>query len=291
MTTITWDAVGDRTYETGVDQGVLYPQDSDGSYPAGFGWNGLTTVTETPSGAEATPQYADNIQYLNLVSIELFGGTIEALTYPDEFEQCDGTAQPSAGITVGQQNRKAFGLSYRTRLGNDVDGSDYGYKLHLVYGALAKPSEKAFETINDTPKPIGFSWEFTTSPVAVTGLKPTALMTIDSTLVDADALAALEAFLYGTSGAAPRLPLPDEVIALFAGTATLITPAKPAIATNVITIPTVTGAQYYANDVAVDPGALPALTVGQHATVRVEPLAGYIFPDYYVNEWEYDYAA
>lgn len=287
MTKITWDAVGDRTYETGVDQGVLYPQNTDGSYPAGYGWNGLTTVTETPSGAEATPQYADNIQYLNLVSIELFGGTIEALTYPNEFEQCDGTAQPSSGLTVGQQNRKAFGLSYRTRLGNDVDGSDYGYKLHLVYGALAKPSQKAFETINDTPKPIGFSWEFTTSPVAVTGLKPTALMTIDSTLVDAAALAALEAFLYGTSGAAARLPLPDEVIALFAGTATVISPAKPAFASNIVTIPTVTGAIYYYNNVLSAAGAKPVLATGVSADVRVEPAAGYDFPDTYVNVWQY----
>lgn len=287
MTAIIWDAIGERTYETGVDQGVLYPQDTDGSYPSGVGWNGLTTVTETPSGAEATAQYADNIQYLNLVSIELFGGTIEALTYPDEFEQCDGTAQPSAGVTVGQQNRKAFGLSYRTRKGNDVEGSDFGYKLHLVYAALAKPSEKAFETINDTPKPIGFSWEFTTSPVAVSGLKPTALMTIDSTLVDPTALASLEAFLYGTEGASPRLPLPDEVIALFAATATVISPAKPAFASNIVTIPTVTGALYYYNDVLSAAGAKPALATGVSADVRVEPAAGYVFPALYVNEWQY----
>lgn len=216
MPPLTWDEVGDRLYETGVDHGVLYIPDSAGIYNLGVAWNGLTTVTESPTGAEPNPQYADNIKYLNLYSAEEFGGTIEAFTYPEEFGQCDGSAIPEPGVVIGQQSRKMFGLSYRTKVGNDVEGADYGYKLHLIYGAQAAPSEKAYATINDSPEAIAFSWEITTSPVPVTDHKPTSLIVIDSTVVDPAALASLEALLYGTTVAA-ALPLPDAVIDLFAG--------------------------------------------------------------------------
>lgn len=195
---LTWDQTGERLFETGVKQGVIYPQGTDGSYPKGVAWNGLTAVTESPSGAEATALYADNIKYLNLLSTEEFGATIEAYTYPEEFEACDGSASLADGVTVGQQKRKAFGLSYKTTLGNDIDSYDYGYKLHLIYGALAKPSEKAYATINDSPEAITFSWEVTTTPVNVAGLKPTASVTINSKKADAKKLAKLEAILYGS---------------------------------------------------------------------------------------------
>lgn len=214
MSKITWDNVGERLYETGVKQGVLYPMGASGAYDLGVAWNGLTAVTESPSGAEATPLYADDIKYLNLMSNEEFGGTIEAYTYPEEFEQCDGSAAITAGVVIGQQPRKTFGLCYRTTLGNDIANNDYGYKLHLVYGALASPSEKAYATINDSPEAITFSWEFSTTPVNVTGHKPTATLVIDSTKVDAEKLAALEEILYGTESAEARLPLPDEIATL-----------------------------------------------------------------------------
>lgn len=217
MTVLAWDQSGQRLYESGIDKGVLYQQDANtGLYPLGVAWNGLVSVTEKPSGAEATPIYADNIKYLNLLSAEEFAATIEAFTYPDEFAECDGSAELSTGVLVGQQVRKPFGLCYRSGLGNDLEGMDYGYKLHLIYGATASPSEKGFTTINDSPEAITFSWEASTIPVSVTGFRPTASLTIDSTKVDAGALSALEAILYGTAGADPRLPLPDEVAALFA---------------------------------------------------------------------------
>ena len=214
MSKLVWDNVGERLYETGVKQGVLYPMSATGTYDLGVAWNGLTAVTESPSGAEATPLYADDIKYLNLMSNEEFGGTIEAYMYPDEFMECDGSASLTAGVSIGQQPRKTFGLCYRTTLGNDVASNDYGYKLHLVYGALASPSEKAYATINDSPEAITFSWEFSTTPVNVTGHKPTASLTIDSTKVDETKLAALEAILYGTDDVEPRLPLPDEIATL-----------------------------------------------------------------------------
>ncbi len=214
MAPLTWDQVGEKVYETGVDHGVLYLPDNAGVYNTGFAWNGLTTVTESPSGAEPSPQYADNIKYLNMISAEEFGGTIEAFTYPEEFGQCDGTALPAPGLAIGQQGRKMFGLSYRTKVGNDVDGTDFGYKLHLIYGAQAAPSEKAYATINDSPEAISFSWEITTTPVPVTGHKPTSLIVVDSTVVDPGDLASLEALLYGSTLAA-ALPTPDAVIALF----------------------------------------------------------------------------
>lgn len=215
MSKIQWDNTGERLYETGVKQGVLYPTLASGAYSKGVAWNGLTTVTESPSGAEASPQYADNIKYLNLVSAEEFGATIEAFTYPDEFAICDGSVEIEAGVRIGQQSRKTFGLSYVTVLGNDVEGTDYAYKLHLIYGALAAPSEKGYATINDSPEAITFSWEVTTTPVVVTGFKPTASLVIDSSKVDSDKLAVLEAILYGTDGVDPRLPLPDEIANIF----------------------------------------------------------------------------
>lgn len=218
MAKLVWDKTGERYYETGVEKGVLYPQVS-GAYPKGVAWNGLTAVTESPSGAEATPLYADNIKYLNLMSNEEFGATIEAYTYPDEFAECDGSAELSEGVRVGQQARKTFGMSYVTRKGNDTEGTDHGYIIHLIYGALAAPSEKAYATINDSPEAITFSWEVSTTPVEVTGMKPTACITIDSTKVDAGKLATLEGKLYGTDepSGEPTLPLPDEISTIFAG--------------------------------------------------------------------------
>ena len=220
MAKIEWDKTGERLYETGVKNGVLYVQEG-GVYPKGVAWNGLTAVTESPSGAEATPLYADDIKYLNLLSAEEFGATIEAYTYPDEFAECDGSAALADGVMIGQQPRKTFGLCYRTTIGNDTNGNDYGYKLHIIYGALAAPSEKAYATINDSPEAITFSWEVTTTPVNVTGAKPTASITIDSTKATPEKLAALEDILYGKNGEPgnePRLPLPDEI-------KTLMTPA------------------------------------------------------------------
>ena len=212
MSKLVWDKTGERLYETGVKQGVLYVQDAQGAYPKGVAWNGLTTVTESPSGAEATPLYADDIKYLNLMSTEELGGTIEAYTYPDEWAECDGSASIATGVYIGQQPRKTFGMCYRTTLGNDVENNAYGYKLHLIYGALASPSEKAYATINDSPEAITFSWEFSTTPVNVEGFKPTANIVIDSTKIEPDKLAALEAVLYGDAESEARLPLPNEVV-------------------------------------------------------------------------------
>lgn len=220
---LVWDKTGEHFYETGVKNGVLYPMSESGTYPKGVAWNGLTAITESPSGAEATALYADDIKYLNLMSNEEFGATVEAYTYPDEFAECDGSASLTKGVYIGQQARKTFGLCYRTTLGNDAKGNDYGYKLHIIYGAMASPSEKAYSTINDSPDAITFSWELSTTPVAVANFKPTASLTIDSTKVDDAKLTALEEILYGkdgtgedhTTGAVdPRLPLPDEIATL-----------------------------------------------------------------------------
>lgn len=211
MAVLTWDATGEHFYETGVRKGVLYVQNSNGTYGTGVAWNGLTAVTESPSGAEPTPIYADDIKYLNLYSVEEFGATIEAYTYPDEFAQCDGSESPVAGMSIGQQSRKSFGFCYRTALGNDVAAEDYGYKLHILYGCKASPAEKSYQTINDSPEAITFSWEITTTPVDVTGFKPTACVIIDSTKCDAAKLAALEATLYGSANGDPTLPLPDAI--------------------------------------------------------------------------------
>lgn len=214
MSKIIWDKIGERLYETGVKQGVLYPH-SEGAYPLGIAWNGLISVTESPSGAESTPLYADDIKYLNLMSAEEFGATIEAYTYPEEFAACDGTSELAVGVSIGQQTRNSFGLSYKTALGNDTEGESYGYKLHIIYGAQAAPSEKAYNSINDSPEAITFSWELTTTPVNVDGKKPTATLVIDSTKVDADKLAALETIIYGDDDVEPRLPMPDEIATLF----------------------------------------------------------------------------
>lgn len=218
---LVWDQTGERIYETGVDRGVLYLLDNSAKYSKGVAWNGLTAVTESPSGAEATAIWADNMKYLNLISAEEFGCTIEAYTYPDEFAECDGSANlvDGGGVVIGQQNRKVFGLCYRTLVGNDVNANDHGYKLHLIYGCQASPSDRAYATVNDSPEAITFSWEVTTTPVNVTGFKPTACITIDSTKCDATCLAALEEILYGKdageegtpAAVAARLPLPDEV--------------------------------------------------------------------------------
>ena len=217
MAKIVWDESGKRTYETGVRKGVLYLQDAQGAYSKGVAWNGLTAVTESPSGAEPTALYADDIKYLELFSAEEFGATIEAYTYPAEFEKCDGSASLGTGVTIGQQDRATFGLCYRTVLGNDVKGSEFGYKLHLIYGAKAKPSEKGYQTINDSPEAITFSWEISTTPVNVAGFKPTACVTIDSTKIDADKLTQIETLLYGDVSTEAKLPLPDEIAGIIAG--------------------------------------------------------------------------
>lgn len=226
MPKLTWDESGKKLYETGTDRGVLYPQ-VDGKYPKGVAWNGLTGVTESPSGADATAFWADNIKYNELRAAEEFGATVEAYTYPDEFAECDGTAEAAPGVTIGQQERKPFGLSYRTVIGNDTKKNDYGYKIHLIYNATASPSERAYTTINDSPEAITFSWELTTTPIAVTGHKATACITIDSTKVDKTKLKQLEDLLYGTEDKEASLPTPDEVIALF-GAAAESTPSTGA---------------------------------------------------------------
>lgn len=214
MSKIVWDEVGEHFYETGVKNGVLYPQDSTGAYPKGVAWNGLTAVNENPSGADANDIYADDDLYLTLRGKEIFGATIEAYTYPDEFGVCDGSAELAQGITIGQQTRKAFGLSYRTAIGNDVDGVDHGYKLHLIYGATASPSSKNYQTINDNPEAMTLSWEIKTTPIKVTGHKPTACLTIDSTKVAQGVMKKIEDKLYGTETGEATLPTPDEILAL-----------------------------------------------------------------------------
>ena len=214
MSKLVWDQSGKRLYETGVDHGVLYPIQTGGVYSKGVAWNGLTAVTESPSGADVNDIYADNMKYLGLVGAEKFGATVEAYTYPDEFAECDGSVELVKGATIGQQNRKVFGMVYRTVVGNDVDGNEHGYKLHLIYGATAAPSEKAYNTINEDPEAITFSWELSTTPVNVTGHKPTASLTINSTKADPAKLAELEKILFGDTETEPRLPLPDEIAQL-----------------------------------------------------------------------------
>jgi len=290
MATLTWDQTGQRTYETGVDHGVLYQIDETGEYVDGVAWNGLTTVTESPSGAEASPQYADNIKYLNLISVEMFGCTIEAFTYPPEFEQNDGSASPTAGVSVGQQPRKQFGFCYRTLKGNDTEGNSHGYKLHLVWGCLAAPSEKAYATVNDSPEAITFSWEVTTTAVAVgtvlsVDYAPTASMTIDSTKVDPAKLATLESYLYGTSSESPSMPLPADVITILASTLTEATPTAPTYnsSTDIITIPSVTGVEYLIDGEVVPSGAFGPIT--SNTLVRARPMTGYKFPVPTQDEW------
>lgn len=288
MTALAWDQTGERLYETGVDHGVLYIADN-GLYEDGVAWNGLTAVTESPEGAEPSALYADNIKYLNLLSAEEFKATIEAYTYPDEFMQCDGAVEAYQGVMVTQQDRKTFGLCYRTILGNDVDSNDFGYKLHLIWGAKAAPSEKAFATVNDTPEAITFSWEVSTTPVAVTDLKPTAHMVINSTQVDPDNLASLEEALYGTESTDPRLPLPDEVIGMFAGAQTLVTPAAPTFvaATGVITIVATTGVTYRRDDTnAIVSGTVTITVPGNSLLIKAYPASGaYAFTAFADDDW------
>lgn len=291
MTKLIWDQVGERRYETGVDHGVLYIP-TGGVYDTGVAWNGLSTVTEKPSGADATPVFADNIKYLNLIAAEDFGGTIEALTYPDEFAQCDGSVEISAGVMINQQARKVFGLSYRSLIGNDAAGQEAGYKLHLVYGCLAAPSEKAYSTVNDSPEALTFSWDFSTTPVPVSGQKPTALLTIDSTQVNSVNLAALEDALYGTAGTSPRLPLPDEIISMFAGSQTAVTPTAPTFvsATGVITIPSVTGVTYRRADTnAVVTGTVTISGgAGASLVIKAAPSSGsYKFTANADDDWSF----
>ena len=280
MTKIEWDKVGERLYETGVDHGVLYTPNTDGEYDSGVAWNGLTAVTETPSGAEAQPQYADNIKYLNLLSAEEFGGTIEAFTYPKEFAQHDGSVALVAGVVIGQQSRKSFGLAYRSKIGSDLN-QDLGYKLHLVYGALASPSERNYATVNESPEAAALSWEFTTTGVPVEDHKPVSLLTIDSTEVDADALSDLEDILFGTDTDDPRLPLPDEIVEILGGTVADVNLTADAnqpkynAATHVVTLPSVTGVQWKINGVNKAAGAQPALTTGQTANVKATAQPGY----------------
>ena len=218
MSKLVWDAVGSRIYETGDDHAVLYPQNADGTYAAGVAWNGITAVTQSPSGAESSPLYADNIKYVDLRSAEEFGATIEAYTYPDEWAECDGSKEVAPGVFAGQQSRRPFGFSYRSLIGNDTKQDQYGYKLHMIYNATASPSEKGYQTVNDSPDAITFSWEISTTPIVITGFKPTAEITIDSTKVDKAKLTQLENLLYGTEKEDPKLPLPDEIVAIFANT-------------------------------------------------------------------------
>lgn len=285
---LAWDQVGERRYENGVDHGVLYIPNETGIYDNGYAWNGLVSVTESPSGAETTPQFADNIKYVNLTSAEQFGATIEAFTYPDEFGQCDGTAEPTPGVTVGQQGRKSFGLCYRTKIGNDLN-EDAGYKLHLVYGAKAAPSEKAFATVNDSPEAITFSWDVTTTPVPVTGFKPTASITVDSTKTGATQLAALEDMLYGTVGTDPVLPAPDAVLALVDGAVIEVETQAPTYnsTTDIITIPTVTGVQYYIAGVLVT-GTFGPIT--EDTVVTALPADGYSFTETSDSDWTINFA-
>lgn len=288
---LAWDEIGTKTYETGVDHGVLYLPDVGGAYTDGVAWNGLVSVTESPSGAEANDQYADNMKYLSLRSAEQFGGTIEAFTYPDAFSEFDGFAEPTPGVQVGQQTRRSFGLSYRTLVGNDIDGNDHGYKIHLVYNATVNPSEKAYTTVNDSPEPITFSWELSTVPVSAgDGLKPTSTITIDSTKVDAAALSDLEDILYGTPGNDPALPTPAEVIALFSGTVTEVAPTEPAFdsGTNTITIPTVAGVTFYNANTGLALAAGPVV-ITEDTVVEARANAGYTLTQPGDYDWFYNH--
>jgi hypothetical protein len=292
MTALQWDKAGERTYETGVSNGVLYLQ-NNGVYDEGVAWNGLTTLTESPSGAESNKQYADNMVYLNLLSVEQFGGTIEAFTYPDEWSECDGSAEPTEGVTIGQQPRRTFGLSYQTKVGNDMN-PEAGYKIHLVYGALAAPSEKAYATVNDSPEAMGLSWDISTTPVDVGTIdgkqyKPTASMVIDSTKVVASALNTLRDALYGTEGTDPRLPLPAEDVAMFSGTITQVAPTPPTYdnTTHTITIPSTTGVNYYIDDVLQTAGPV---VISSDTVVTAAPAQGYKFPAVTDDDWYFDYS-
>lgn len=286
MTKITWDGHGDKKFENGVDHGVLYRRNSSGVYDSGYAWNGLTTVTESPSGAESNKKYADNIVYANLISAEMLDATIEAFTYPNEFAECDGSAELAPGVSIGQQTREMFGLSYRTHVGSDAD-AELGYKLHLLYGANAAPTEKAFASINDSPENITFSWSVSTTPIDVAGKKPTSLLVVDSTKVSSSNLAVLEAILYGSPGTNPRLPLPLEVAAIFAGTLTEVAPVAPTFnsTTHVITIPSTTGLVYFIDGDVVT----GTVTITKDTVVTANAAAGYKLPAVTDNDWFFDF--
>lgn len=283
MSKLKWDQTGEKQYETGVDHGVLYIPDEEGAYAEGHAWNGLVSVSESPTGAEATALYADNIKYLSLISAEEFGGTIEAFTYPVAFEQCDGTASPAVGVTVGQQRRKTFGFSYRTLIGNDLEGTDFGFKIHLVYGANASPSEKARNTVNESPEAVTFSWEFTTTPVEVPGFKPSATITIDSTKVSEEALSEFLDVLYGTEEDEARLPLPEEVFEFFGTDVIVVTPTEPVLTDDQLAIPSMTGVIY---NIGGEPVS-GTITIEENTTVTATPAVGYTFPVEATTEWTF----
>lgn len=290
MARILWDQTGERLFETGVDQGVLYIPNA-GVYDNGVAWNGLTGVTEQPQGGEATPFYADNKKYASLTSLETFKATIKAYTYPEEFNQFDGAAIPSTGLVLRQQARSAFGLSYRTKKGNDLN-EDLGYILHLVYGLTAMPSERDYTTVNESPEIQEFSWELSSIPVAAAGYRDVSLITVDSTLVGSTNLTNLENALYGTGGTSPRLPLPDEVVTLMAGAQTLVTPNAPTFVsgTGVITIVGTTGVTYRRADTnaIVTAGALPAIASGVTLIIRAAPSSGaYAFAPGADDDWAF----
>jgi hypothetical protein len=293
MAKLVWDQIGERRFETGIDHGVLYIPDANGSYVDGVAWNGLTAITEKPSGAEPNAKYADNIKYLSLRSAEQFGGTIEAITYPDEWSQFDGIAIPTPGVAIGQQNRRHFGLCYRTLVGNDIDGEDHAYKLHLVYGATASPSERPYSTVNDSPDTAAFSWDFDTQPVAVgviggVSYKPTALLTVISSDVDADTLVDLERMLYGDVAVDPALPLPSTVIGMFSGVVVEVAPNMPGYVqgTHTLTIPNVVGVTYFIEGEAQVAG--PQI-IAADTLVTAQPNPGYVFPEGVDNDWLFVY--
>lgn len=281
---LAWDKTGERRYETGASKGVLFVQNNVGLYPAGVAWNGLTTVTESPSGAESNKQYADNQVYVNLLSAEEWGGTIEAFTSPEEFDQCDGSAEVVPGVTIGQQTRKPFGFSWETLIGTDTEGTDAGKKIHIVWNALAAPSEKAYATVNDSPEAMGLSWEISTTPTSVAGYKPTATMTIDSTRISAGKLKKIEDALYGTDEDAAHLPLPDEIITLLEGDDE-VTPTAPTKVGNVVTIPTQAGVIYSISGTPVT----GQYTLTADKTVIASADDGYVFPVGATTSWPFTY--
>lgn len=289
MSRLEWDKIGERTYETGTSRGVLYIPNAAGVYDSGFAWNGLTAISESPSGAESNKQYADNQVYLNLVSAEEFGGTIEAFTSPREFDQCDGSLSPIPGINVGQQNRRSFGLSYQTLIGNDLEGQDYGYKIHVVYSALAAPSERAYATVNESPEATQLSWEFSTTPVPISPailvggreLKNTSTLTFDSRDFTPQKMKDLEDVLYGTASTAPRLPNPYELITMMSSAMVEATPTPPTISANVIDFPIVAGVKYSVNGVE----QVDDLTIDSPTLVTASPKLGYKFPPVVQTQW------
>lgn len=290
MVALTWDNIGEKIFEAGVEKGVLYKQNAQGVYNTGFAWNGLSAVNESPSGAEANKQYANNKVYANITSAEEFSGSLEAFTYPAAFAECDGYAELTPGVTIGQQRRVPFGLAYKTKIGNDIAELDLGYKLHLIYGAKAAPSERNYTTINESPEAMSMSWELSTEPVEVAGKRPTATLVIDSTKVSAAKLLDLENILYGTAGTDPRLPLPAEVATII-GTNLTVTapPTAPAYnaTTKVITIPTVTGVEYYIDGVKKANGS--AVTITKDTIVTAAPAATYKFPAVSDDDWFYSF--